>query len=759
MRQYRLSLILVLFALMATSILSDAAYCEAKHKLYLPHPFLGSSGMSSLTAYDFDARRVISRIEILPGAMFARVTPDGENVWVFSSREQAAEILDVITDESLGKVYFGAPVSDAVFSPDGSFCYVANGSYDGDGQNSVTFVNVEARTADYTIATGANPVSIAIQKDGSRIYVANKDDNSITVIDPINYAVAGTLYAGLQPHTITLSNAGRYLFVTCMGIDRGEYGGSGVNVIDTETGKVVLAVGTGKAATSLGLSGDGTRMAVCHVGRTHVENLWLYDLTYEDNRINASLVDQMTFGRNAEFATVGPAGKYLLIPDHNDGSVFIVDMFQPGAVSKLDGLEMESAYHAEFAAVDFEKEIALRDQIIAADASSLEAQAAFFEKAYLQNTAGDRNAVVTTYSDIAARYPGTPSETKALFALGDLCYDGQLLANSADYYNRGLISYGRNLSANPEFKAVPSSHLLLSAQRLSELSAQIDDDYFVDLYKTFANIPAKSPDLPQLIFTFGVALDKNGNSKYAKKCYEETENRIIELMDENVYREMKCKLSLVRESENAILKVKKISHEIILDGRIDEWSKSEELPLYRKDNVIVNQLRWLDKTDISGSFYALYDQYNLYLAASVMDDKILRSEVSRGDYLTFYIDTRTGAGDYLTRERNMDEDVIAITVLPPEDAEGQFRVRSDSDVAPIVGGTLTASGYSFELKVPLAYLRGFNPEKRKTIGLGIELFDADSETESDPPKIMGWLMPTKTLFGPRFSELFGILEF
>jgi len=735
------------------------SHADVKQKLYLPHPYATEGSGSTISVYDLDERRIVSEMVTLPGAYIAKTTPDGRHIWVFSSIEKRAEIFAVATDELVGSAQIGNTISDAVFDPDGSICYVANGSPTGVGENSVTFVDTETKVATYEIATGKNPVSLEIQKDGSRLYVANMNDNSITIIDPDNFSVVGTMYAGIEPYDLVLSAAGRYLFVANRGIDLGTKGGSGVIILETETGRVVRVVETGNSPTSIGLTPDGGRMVISHYDNSHLENLWIYDLIYDGELAEVNLVDKLTVGKGVEYGSVDPSGKSFVIPDHVDGAVYAVDIGNPGNVSKLIGIKSEKSYFAEFATVDFDKEIILRDEIIESNPTSLEAQKAYFEKAYLQNTAGDRNGVVSTYGEIVSKYPGTSSETRALFLLGDLCYHGQLLANAADYYNRGLISYGDHLSRKPEGSILDGSNLLEAAERLGELSLTLGEEYFVNLYKLYGNISAKQPEFPQLFFTFGVNLKKAGNSKFAGKCFEEVENRLIELMDERLYQEMKFKLDLIRHSDRAIVKAKKTKRTITLDGKLDEWGKAEELSLYQRDHVIVNQLRWLDKSDISGSFYVVFDQYNLYIAGSIIDDKVFKRENGAGDYVGMYLDLREGSGDYLTRDRVIDDGVLSIRVNPPSGDDMRFTVQNEQGIEPLVGGMITLDGYNFELKVPLAYLKGFDPSDDRSIGFGIELFDIDSGLESDPPKIIGWLMPSRSAFGPRFSELFGILEF
>lgn len=751
------------FAIVQTVLLASiAASCllaEVKHKMYVPHPFTSEDGRSMMSVYDLEERRLISTVQTVPSATFARLTPDGKRIWVFSSRGKDVEVYDVATDELVSTPFLDAPACDAVFDPGGAICYVAHGSFTEAGDNAISYVDVETQVATYAIATGDNPVSLAIQKDGSRLYVANQGDNSITVIDPSEYRITGTLYAGIEPRRLLLSNAGQYLFVANRGVDLGRKGGSCVTVIETESGSVVRVIETGNGPSSLGLTPDGARLVVCHLDHSYFRNLWFFDMTYESGEVEVEVAKRITSGKGVEFGAVDPTGGLFVVPDHIDGGVYVLDMLRPRVVSKIENLYGEKAYFVEFASVNIEDELAIRDSIIRIDPSSLEAQKAAFERAYLYRTAGDQNAVVTAYTSIVDRYPGTISEATALFELGDLCYHQDLVSNSADYYNRGLHAFGRLLEAGVDKDALESGVLLDAAERLGELAIALNENYFVDLYKLYVNIPIMLREFPQLFFTFGVSLRKLGDTRFASKCFDETENRLIELMDESLYQEMKFKIKLVRSDSKAMFSASKIKGTITLDGRLDEWDTGEILSLNRRDNVVVNQMRWLDGSDISGSFHVGYDQYNLYIAGDIADDKVFRESPADGDYIGIYLDLRDGSGNYMTRNKEFGDGVYSIRVIPIPETPGTFRVESDHEMQPMIGGAVSSAGYVFELKIPFAYLGGFNPKERERIGFGMELFDLDSGSSSDPPKVVGWLMPTRSAYGPRFTELFGILEF
>ena len=744
----------VLLYLILSTPVADAVVLE---KAYVTHPALTSDGRSTVSVYDVTGQRYSSTFSVVPGAGFARVTPDGTNIWFFSMTEGSAEVYEVSSDELIGFVKLDGPAADAVFSRDGSICYVAHRSLTGVG--GVSFIDVETLTKAASVEIGDNPASLALTKDGARLYVANTSENSVSIIDTKQAKVVRSIFAGIEPVSLALAFDDNLLFVANRGVDRGASGGSNVTVISTESERIVRVLESSAGACFVGVTSAGDRLSILHFSGGATDSVWIYAISMDGSNLVAKLVGRADTGPDVLSGTIDPSGNQLVVVSQDGGSISMIDIYEPGSVSIFSGDDDRKSQSVTFASIDLDAEIAKCDAIIESESSDADIQRAHFKKAYLQATMGDVNSVVETYSKIVDDYAGTPAEAKALFKLGDLCYDSRLLANAADYYNRGLAAYANLLVSDPDAITYKPEGLLDAADRLVELSDKIDAEYFVTLYRLYSAVPVTLPELPKLFFTFGVALQKQGNSKFAKKCFTETEDGIIELLDESMLQEMRARLALVRSDNRAVLKARKIKSTVTLDGRMDEWSKAMELEIDTRAQVVVNPQRWMDESDISGTFSVCYDQFNIYIAGRVLDDKIYRADMSAADYVGIYLDVRDGSGKYETREKTIDDGVVAVKVYPPTERNGSFKMSTDSQVQPLVGGALVEGGYNFELKIPIAYLQGFVPEKNRRIGFGIEMFDLDSGNESDPPKVAGWMMPTKNAYGKRLPEMFGILSF
>jgi YVTN family beta-propeller protein len=128
-----------------------------------------------------------------------------------------------------------------------------------------TVVRVDLKTMTVTaeIATGLHPMGIAWDEARNRLYVANANSDSVTVIDTGAQKVAGTISLqsfdrpakGIAPNAVAVSGDGKRLFVTCGGINA-------IAVADTAKLTLDGLIPTAWYPNALDLSSDGKRLAV-----------------------------------------------------------------------------------------------------------------------------------------------------------------------------------------------------------------------------------------------------------------------------------------------------------------------------------------------------------------------------------------------------------------------------------------------------------------------------------------------------------------
>lgn len=114
-----------------------------------------------------------------------------------------------------------------------------------------------------TIAVGRHPTALALDASAGRLYVANTNDDSISVIDTATRAVITTIALqpfatkidGVAPTAIAVDRARNRLLIACGGINA-------VAVYDLAAGRIAGLIPTGWYPVSVALDARGKRMTV-----------------------------------------------------------------------------------------------------------------------------------------------------------------------------------------------------------------------------------------------------------------------------------------------------------------------------------------------------------------------------------------------------------------------------------------------------------------------------------------------------------------
>jgi YVTN family beta-propeller protein len=109
-----------------------------------------------------------------------------------------------------------------------------------------------------TIPVGHQPRGFSLSPDGSRLFVANSWDDTVTVIDTEAGQVRATWAAGFEPSSVVEDRAGKWLYVA----DRV---GDNITVLDAATGEEKTTLAAGRGASYLAMTADGSRLYATHV--------------------------------------------------------------------------------------------------------------------------------------------------------------------------------------------------------------------------------------------------------------------------------------------------------------------------------------------------------------------------------------------------------------------------------------------------------------------------------------------------------------
>lgn len=182
---------------------------------------------ASATVVDLDSRKVLAEVKFTPPGskvghgefpywVAVKSNPNGsyEKAYVTSLRDDE---VDVITGfKFTGVIPVAGGPNKTAWSPDGRYLYVANGN---DDSISVIDTTVDKESARIHLGRpgdpfkGSIPNSIAVSPDGTRLYVTLGGENAVAVVEVATHRVLGRIPTGWYPSSVTLSADGARMFV------------------------------------------------------------------------------------------------------------------------------------------------------------------------------------------------------------------------------------------------------------------------------------------------------------------------------------------------------------------------------------------------------------------------------------------------------------------------------------------------------------------------------------------------------------------
>ena len=116
---------------------------------------------------------------------------------------------------------------------------------------------VNASTVGSSIPVGDNPGKPAVNIDGTRVYVANYSDKSVSVVNVDTSKVVVTIPVGVQPGDAVVDGSGSSVYVP-------NFGSSTVTAISTKTNALRATYFVGKGPMGVSLSSDGATLVVAN---------------------------------------------------------------------------------------------------------------------------------------------------------------------------------------------------------------------------------------------------------------------------------------------------------------------------------------------------------------------------------------------------------------------------------------------------------------------------------------------------------------
>ena len=144
------------------------------------------------------------------------VSPDGSCLYAALDKENCVSVRDAKQDSlpEVTRIQVGRNPTGLAINPGGTRLYVTNRD---DGNVSVVDMNTKKEL--YKVPVGQQPKAVAVRSDGSRVYVANAGDKTLSVIDATHEpnAPRAPVALGRQVSSLCFHPDGTRMYLVCPG--------------------------------------------------------------------------------------------------------------------------------------------------------------------------------------------------------------------------------------------------------------------------------------------------------------------------------------------------------------------------------------------------------------------------------------------------------------------------------------------------------------------------------------------------------------
>lgn len=197
---------------------------------------------------------------------FGRTTTTTVEVLVESACPNACQVNPV---KVIGTIEVGEAPDGVAFNQDGTRAYVANAL-----DNTVSVINTGTGTVAGTIAVGNHPRGVAVNPVANRAYVTNLLDGTVSVINTTNNTVIATIPVGSSAERVAVSPGGTRVYVI-----GSQTNGSTMSVINATTNTVISTATLNGTGYGLAVHPNGARIFVA----TQID--WLDVIDVLDNDV------------------------------------------------------------------------------------------------------------------------------------------------------------------------------------------------------------------------------------------------------------------------------------------------------------------------------------------------------------------------------------------------------------------------------------------------------------------------------------------
>ena len=237
-----------------------------------------------------------------------RVIANTQTAYITNAYDYTVSVINVATNTVIDTIDLSVPPQGVAVSPDGNKVYIT-GTYW--LSSSVSVVNTATNTVSTIIPSGGSgSFGISVNNNGSKLYVANSSDVTVTVINTTIDSVIATIYVGNNPYGIAVSPDGTKVYVAIKNVT------GRVSVINTSTNTVSDTIPVGSYPWGLSVNPDGSKVYVANGNSNSISVI-----NTATNMVTATI----SVGSGPEAICVSPNGNRIYVTNYLASTVSIID--------------------------------------------------------------------------------------------------------------------------------------------------------------------------------------------------------------------------------------------------------------------------------------------------------------------------------------------------------------------------------------------------------------------------------------------------
>ncbi len=270
-------------------------------------PASGSGNIASFKAVNNSSSPIVAHIQVTPLSLTV--------AYIANANYNKVSAINTVTNTLLASIPVGSYPQGVAVSNDGSKVYVTNLR---DGTLSIIDVNTNTLAAP-SIKIAANPFGVCVSPDGNWVYVTSIALNEVVFINTSNYLQV-PIKVGTSPTGVAVSADGSLLYVA-------NSRSNTVSVINTATFAVVYTIPVGLNPNGLALSPDGTLLYVLN---SDSNSVWII------NTANQTVASQIPVGNQPFGIAQTIDGGRLYITNSQSNTVSVINTANNKVVATIN---------------------------------------------------------------------------------------------------------------------------------------------------------------------------------------------------------------------------------------------------------------------------------------------------------------------------------------------------------------------------------------------------------------------------------------